>query len=166
MFKIKKADNGWRKKGTATKLLSVHEKMLTDERRVQFEKGTWWHTAIKIEGMQEGEEKNTQLGCLVARFVEYLTSNEFYFLRNCWDNTSLCKYYRSYASYLYWSCKDGGRADLCDLFEYDVFLILKTHKDDMDDLDNPKYKWVDFSDVRDNMMTSMRRLRRWLDKTS
>ena len=166
MSNSNKPNNGWRKKGTATKLLSVREKMLTDERRVQFENGTWWDTAMNIDGMQEGEEKNTQLGCLVTRFVEYLTSNEFYFLRNCWDNTILCKYYRGYASRVYWSCRDGGRADLCDLFEYDVFLILRAHKEDMEDLDNPKYRWVDFSDVRDEMMTSMRRLRRWLKQTS
>lgn len=163
MCKINKADNGWRKKGTATKLLSVREKMLTDERRVEFERGTWWEAANKINAMQGSEEKTAHLDCLVKRFVEYLTSNEFYFLRNCWDNTSLCKYYRRYASLLYWSCESDGRVDLCDIFEYDVFLILTPHKDDMDD---PKNKWEDFSVIRDEMMTSMRRLRRWLKKTS
>ena len=163
MCKTNLPDKGWRKKGTATKLLSVRKKMLTDKKRVNFAKGTWWDTANKIDAMREGEDKSTQMGCLVKHFVEFLTSNEFYFLRNCWDNTSLCKYYRRYADKLYWSCESTGLDDLCDVIDSEVLaLILRPHKDDMDD---PKHFYVDFSIVRDEMIASMRRLRKWLEAT-
>ena len=163
MCKTNLPDKGWRKKGTATKLLSVRKKMLTDKKRVNFAKGTWWDTANKIDAMREGEDKSTQMGCLVKHFVEFLTSNEFYFLRNCWDNTSLCKYYRRYADKLYRSCESTGLDDLCDVIDSEVLaLILRPHKDDMDD---PKHFYVDFSIVRDEMIASMRRLRKWLEAT-
>ena len=98
---------------------------------------------------------------LVGRLIEFLVTNEPYFMRACWDNEHLCRTYRRTGEALARLCAlTNGCADYARVLKEEaLYWILYWHKGTMDLEEN---EYVDYSAIRDEMLASMARMRKWL----
>ena len=153
---------GWRRKGTASRRRSPLEKARDDELRIAFARGLKRDILRANQGSHVDDvDDAVSPHDLVRRFVEFLVDNEAYFLRACWNNPHLCRTYRATGALLVrWCRSTSGCAAHARVLEDEALgWVLCPHKSTMD---LEKNEWVDYGAIRDEMMASMARMRKWL----